>query len=874
MVFRKQVLIRFLAVFAIVLSTNAYADVIINEIMYNPSTSQGSDLFNEWIEIFNNGTSSLDLTNATLCGDSLLKGFVNKSNASISLNTTFTLAPSEFALITDGGTGTEVYGNFNVDKNALAFHVSGSSMCSSGLSGGEKINITLNTQSHVVDYTPFVSLFPSTNDNGKTLIFYRGNFTESAFINGTPGSSNDRFVPDFNKWVNPSSNNSRISGLFNITVNITDAAAVNAVLVNFNNTNFSMSQNNDLWHYLWNTSLNRQSLFNITVYFNDSFGASGANTLFNITVNNSPFITGFSPLNLALTVLEGATLNFSVNSSDPDDDVLNYFWFIDNALNSTSQVNFSYTPAFNESGTHMLNVTIRDASSSQVSLKWTITVANLNMAPVLAAISDKNASKNVQLKFNITADDLDGDILAFSSNKSGISVSKLNNSLAAVSWVPKNTDIGNHTINFSVSDGFLTDSQAITASVSFSTNTAPSIVSFPVTTAFRSERYTYDVDAVDVDNDTLFYSIIAANATGMSVDSSAGLISFTPSMDGFFSATVSVTDLISSDTQSFNIKVERGNLLKIISIDAEVDGKSSKNLKDGGKVRKEAKPGSTIDLKAEVKNNFLASEGVKIENIEVTGTIEGIDNGNDLEDTSSDFDLRAGRDRKITFKYNLPINIDDGDFDIIIAAEGEDENGNQYEDEISIEIEVEKEKHDIRFLQFGLSPLKIACSRFANLNLELINIGEEDEEEASFKILSDDLGLNFIEQGIILASGTEGNTFSKSIRIELDNAIESSTYPITANVYSDNGELTDTKKAALAVEDCITVGELERKEVVLITGTGATAITTPALQEPVKAPTISVSFNGADRNLLLLLASTFAFSIFFLFTAIVLYLRF
>ena len=170
----KGVYVCLLALFTLLMPLNSYSAVFINEIMYDPSLSQGSDDFNEWIEIFNNGISSVDLTNATLCGDFLLKGFINHSDGSINQNTTFILEPSKFALITDGGSGTEVYDNFTVDLNALAFHVLSSSMCNNGLSNsGEVINLTLGNKSHIVNYTQFVTLFPSTSNSGKTLISTR-----------------------------------------------------------------------------------------------------------------------------------------------------------------------------------------------------------------------------------------------------------------------------------------------------------------------------------------------------------------------------------------------------------------------------------------------------------------------------------------------------------------------------------------------------------------------------------------------------------------------------------------------------------------------------------------------------------------------------
>ena len=47
-----------LVVFAILLSSSVFARVLINEIMYNPS---GSDSSHEWLEIYNNGTYSIDI---------------------------------------------------------------------------------------------------------------------------------------------------------------------------------------------------------------------------------------------------------------------------------------------------------------------------------------------------------------------------------------------------------------------------------------------------------------------------------------------------------------------------------------------------------------------------------------------------------------------------------------------------------------------------------------------------------------------------------------------------------------------------------------------------------------------------------------------
>ena len=59
---------------------------------------------------------SIDLTDWSLCGDELLFGYVNHSDGGVYLNTTKTIPAYGYALITDGGSGTDVYKNFNVNS--------------------------------------------------------------------------------------------------------------------------------------------------------------------------------------------------------------------------------------------------------------------------------------------------------------------------------------------------------------------------------------------------------------------------------------------------------------------------------------------------------------------------------------------------------------------------------------------------------------------------------------------------------------------------------------------------------------------------------------------------------------------------------------
>lgn len=87
---------------------------------------------------------------------------------------------------------------------------------------------------------------------------------------------------------------------------------------------------------------------------------------------------------------------------------------------------------------------------------------------------------------------------------------------------------GTYTVTLTVSDGKKgedTDSVEITATRG---NRAPTITSRPVTTATIDQPYTYDVNAIDPDaGDVLTYSLPVA-PTGMTINSSTGLIQWTP----------------------------------------------------------------------------------------------------------------------------------------------------------------------------------------------------------------------------------------------------------------------------------------------------------------------------------------------------------
>ena len=94
------------------------------------------------------------------------------------------------------------------------------------------------------------------------------------------------------------------------------------------------------------------------------------------------------------------------------------------------------------------------------------------------------------------------------------------------------------------------------------TNQAPTITSTSITTATVAEVYAYNVNATDPDGDTLTYTL-TTNPTGMTIDPTTGVISWTPTSTqlGNRPVTVEVSDGSLSDTQSFIIIVSKADII-------------------------------------------------------------------------------------------------------------------------------------------------------------------------------------------------------------------------------------------------------------------------------------------------------------------------
>ena len=265
--------------------------------------------------------------------------------------------------------------------------------------------------------------------------------------------------------------------------------------------------------------------------------------------NNPPAITS-SPIETA-TVEELYT--YTVEATDPDGDVLTHSLTACPVGMTIDSTIGTITWAPNAIGSYEVTVEVSDGKSSDVQ-SFSITVSESpNQAPAITSTPITSVTLGETYIYTVIASDPDGDDLIYSLTDKPTGMT-IDSTIGTITWTP--TADGSFEVTVEVSDVELNDIQTFTITVSEPEpiNQSPFITSIPVTAVILGETYTCTIEATDPDGDILIYSL-AACPVGMTIDSTIGTISWTPTALGYFGVTVKVSDGELNDIRSFTITV-------------------------------------------------------------------------------------------------------------------------------------------------------------------------------------------------------------------------------------------------------------------------------------------------------------------------------
>lgn len=256
--------------------------------------------------------------------------------------------------------------------------------------------------------------------------------------------------------------------------------------------------------------------------------------------NRAPLISG-SPVQ---SIAPGTAYSFTPSGADPDGDVLTWSvsglpaWLSFNASTRT----ISGTPtAANRGTTGVISISVSDGKGGIGALAgFTITV--INRAPTISGTPATSVAAGAAYSFTPTSADADGDTRTFAiANKPGWAT--FNTATGALTGTPGSVDKGTFAgVSISVSDG-KGGSASLTSFTITVMNTAPTITGTPVTSATVGSAYSFIPTGADANGDTLTYSYTGTLPTGLTMNTSTGRISGTPTVGGTYAnIVVRVTD--------------------------------------------------------------------------------------------------------------------------------------------------------------------------------------------------------------------------------------------------------------------------------------------------------------------------------------------
>ncbi|MFW3146333.1 MAG: right-handed parallel beta-helix repeat-containing protein [Thermoplasmatota archaeon] len=281
-----------------------------------------------------------------------------------------------------------------------------------------------------------------------------------------------------------------------------------------------------------------------------------------LTVNNTndaPVITTVDVNSVYMTV--AYSVDYDATDEDPTGDVLT--WHLTTNASFLSIVSgtgvVSGTPVRADIGTYWVNVSVDDGNGGLDWSNFTLTVNQLNTAPLITTADVTSAQEDSLYSVDYNANDPDsGDILTWYL-KTNASFLSINSATGLLSGTPKNDHIGAYWVNVSVDDGSGgTDWTNFTLVVN-NVNDDPSITTTDVTSTLEDSAYNVTYQATDIDptKDSLSWSL-NTDADFLKIDKVNGWLAGTPddSDIGLWWVNVSVEDgRGGADWSNFTLRV-------------------------------------------------------------------------------------------------------------------------------------------------------------------------------------------------------------------------------------------------------------------------------------------------------------------------------
>jgi len=147
-------------------------------------------------------------------------------------------------------------------------------------------------------------------------------------------------------------------------------------------------------------------------------------------------------------------------------------------------------------------------------------------------------------------------------------------------------------------------------------------------------------------------------------------------------------------------------------------------------------------------------------------------------------------------------DLDEETYTIEVLVEGTATDDSDHESSETIAADLDIEKHHVVIDNVHLAADHLQCTRIVPLDVDIKNMGKEDEENIDVKVSNSALQLSLEEKDLEVDSFFDrDNTDRASFTLDLEDAPEGE-YDLTIEVFLD-GNKEDAKKVNITIEDCL-----------------------------------------------------------------------
>lgn len=243
-----------------------------------------------------------------------------------------------------------------------------------------------------------------------------------------------------------------------------------------------------------------------------------------------------------------------------------------------------------------------------------------------------------------------------------------------------------------------------------------------------------------------------------------------------------------------SLQMQAKSYLRITDVNIEVDG-DDEDLSNG-EVYDEIKEGDEVVLTVTVENIYTDDDNIEIENVYMV--VED-DNDWNIDEESSEEDIKEDDDTDLEVRFTIDNDIDDDETTVTIEVYGDDEEESfEHYDEYTFRLEIDRERNEITIKSWSFERSVVSCTdSFAELEVRIENTGTDDQEEVTLEVVSDSDELDWhkrIRDIELDEDDDQTETFNIPIR-----SVEEGSYFIEINTYYDNSKKSDSEVITLDV---------------------------------------------------------------------------